>query len=177
MNKTKKSLLLIFVLAGLNFVCGCNPQGSTPEKGGAFSENNSAPDFTLKKLNDDGVLSLSELRGKPVFIDFWATWCPPCRSAMPYVEKLHNLMEDKIHVIGINLDRNPADAEKFLKKNPSEYLQLSGSGTDVGAQYGVRGIPAFFILNREGELVTNYVGFSPQYYEEWVSIIKDKVKR
>ncbi|MBN2406466.1 MAG: TlpA family protein disulfide reductase [Elusimicrobia bacterium] len=127
--------------------------------------------FRLKHLGTEDYTSLDDLAGKPVLIDFWATWCPPCRSAIPYVEKLDREYGEKVHVIGINLDSNPETARKFIQNKGEGYLQLEGYGTRTPSEYGVRGIPSFFVLDASGNIVKSYVGFSMNYYEEWKEVI------
>ncbi|MDA3792145.1 MAG: TlpA disulfide reductase family protein [Elusimicrobia bacterium] len=133
-----------------------------------------APDFKLKNIDGSKkTVELQVLRGKPVFLDFWASWCPPCRKSTPYVKKLQKEFGDSVHIIGINLDRNEKDALNYIKKENVDYMQLSGMGTAVPSDYSVRGIPTFYILDSAGGVVKSYSGFTESYYREWETILKD----
>lgn len=175
--KIKKVLLVfilgVFVLFGIMYA-----MGKYPENNKNSIDANSGKEFTfsLKKLGGKEYISSADFAGQPLFVDFWASWCPPCRQSTPYVEKLHNKFKDKVHVVGINLDHNTSSAQDFIKKSSIGYLQLEGTGSDVPAKYGVSGIPAFFIIDGNGKIVKKYVGFGSGYYDEWVQIISDLVE-
>lgn len=151
-------------------------KSSKEEKQYKASESEIAFDFNLKELGTSNYVKLSNFRGKPVFIDFWASWCPPCRQSAPYIEKLYTEFKGEVKVIGINLDRNVSSAMDFLKKNSIKFLQLEGHGEDVSAKYRVRGIPAFFIIDSDGNIVKKYSGYSPAYYNEWVKVLKNLIE-
>ncbi|OGS18870.1 MAG: hypothetical protein A2219_07130 [Elusimicrobia bacterium RIFOXYA2_FULL_50_26] len=130
-----------------------------------------APDF---KLNDtDGKpFSLSANRGKPVFLYFWASWCPPCRNAKPAVGRLHEKYKDKNVVFaGINVENDPATAREFAVRQGMKYFILPDTD-GVAGKYGVRGIPAFFLVNQNGEIVKRYVGYQSRMENEWETEIK-----
>lgn len=164
--------LLIFCISVV-FISGCEVSDKLKEAEPlSVSENN----FNLKEFGSTKYMKLSDFAGKPVFIDFWATWCPPCRYATPYVKKIDMEFKDNVQVIGISLDNNISVAQNYIGKNSVGYLQLEGAGTDVPRQYGVSGIPAFFIIDAQGEIVKKYVGFSPKYYDEWVEVLASLIE-
>ncbi|MEA3506325.1 MAG: TlpA disulfide reductase family protein [Elusimicrobiota bacterium] len=132
-----------------------------------------APDFTLETIEGKETVSLSDLRGKPVFLDFWASWCPPCRQSTPYVKRLNEHFGENVHIIGINLDRKKEAAANYIRKENTEYIQIEGAGTQVPSKYGVRGISAFYIIDSEGVVAKNYSGFTDNYYQEWDAILED----
>lgn len=113
-----------------------------------------APGFTLKDLGGKSV-SLADYRGKVVIIDFWASWCAPCRSSMPRLKELHTAYQDQgVVMIGVSLDRTEADAANYLKDNG--YDDVIGLWESVSASqkvahlYGVSGIPHTLVLDRYG---------------------------
>ena len=113
-----------------------------------------APEFTLKDLNGKSV-SLSDYRGEVVIIDFWASWCAPCRSSMPGLKELHRAYQNQgVVMIGVSLDRTEADAANYLKDNG--YDDVIGLWESVSASqkvarlYGVSGIPHTLVLDRYG---------------------------
>ena len=122
------------------------------------SEGN-APNFKLKSL-DGKTVELKSLRGKIVVMDFWATWCPPCRITLPLMNKVYEKTRGKdVKVFGISTDRvSPQKVRDFAKKmNISMPILHDRSGT-VSRQYGVRGIPTMFIIDQEGNIHDKHVG-------------------
>jgi thiol-disulfide isomerase/thioredoxin len=102
------------------------------------------------------TLSLEKLKGKVVLIDFWATWCGPCKVEMPNVIKLHNKFNEKgFEIVGISLDRDRAALENYIKVNKMNWPQhFDGAGWNngVAAKYKVRSIPATYLIDRKGKI-------------------------
>jgi thiol-disulfide isomerase/thioredoxin len=127
-----------------------------------------APDWELKDTNG-ATVKLSDLRGKVVLMDFWATWCPPCREVMPKLQKMHTDLASKgLVVLGMNTwednrskEATPESTLKkvtdFLEKNKYTYRNIMGSDT-VAKTYAVSGIPTFYLINHEGKIVHVGVG-------------------
>ena len=127
--------------------------------------------FTLKDL-DNKPVSLASFRGKVVFLDFWASWCPPCRMSIPEVEKLYQEMKDRgVVVLGINVENSPETARDFVRSHQLKYPVLIGDDQSTRA-YQVRGIPAFFIISPDGKIAHRYIGFQPALAAQWRSDIK-----
>lgn len=127
----------------------------------------SAPVFILPDLNGEKV-DLRSFKGKIIVIEFWATWCGPCREAIPYLNELHRkYQKDGMVVIGISLDQgDPAKVRNFLKKLGVEYLNLMGDDT-VWEAYNnieglglIRGIPTTFMVDRKGRICYRFVGLT-----------------
>jgi peroxiredoxin/outer membrane lipoprotein-sorting protein len=116
-----------------------------------------ARDFKLKDL-DGNEVTLSELRGKVVLIDFWATWCPPCREELPSIAKLNTAYGDKdVVVLGIN-DEDRGTVKHYLEKQGLSLTVLMDSGEKVHGQYGCHALPTVVIINREGTVTAQYIG-------------------
>ena len=116
-----------------------------------------ATDFTLSSLTGQQV-SLSGLRGKVVLMGFWATWCPPCRAELPVLFGLQKEMrESGLVVLGINGESGNT-ARNYLDRQNLDLLTLSDSRHSVQKMYGVHGIPALFVLNRDGTIVRQFRG-------------------
>ncbi len=117
-----------------------------------------ASDFKLQDL-DGKAVRLSDFRGKPVLIDFWATWCPPCRESIPEIEKLHETYRGRgLVVLSISLDEGDwASVKSFAAKQGITYPILKGT-EDVSEQFQVRSIPLLVIINKEGKVVKRYLG-------------------
>lgn len=124
-------------------------------------EGQTAPDFTLKAI-DGTEYTLSALRGKVVLIDFWATWCPPCREELPMIEQLHKEYKDKgLVVLGIN-DEDKATVSQFVKENKLTFPTLMDEGMNVARAYKVVAIPRVILINKEGKIVKDITGYSKE---------------
>jgi peroxiredoxin len=117
---------------------------------------NSFPDFKEKDL-DGKPLSVSQYKGKVLLVDFWATWCPPCRAELPNVLKTYATYHDKgFEIVGISLDNDEQTLRDFLKKNKmpwQQYFDGKGWESKLTGVYGVTAIPATYLLDTEGKIV------------------------
>jgi len=130
----------------------------------------SAPLFTLKKL-DGNEVSLSSFKGKPVFLNFWATWCPYCMKERKELDALHSAYKDKdLVIISVSLDKSEKTLRSFMKRHPAEYVVLTDTKMTSGAMYGVSGFPTTFLIDREGIIRYNAPG-----YREWSSSISTSI--
>jgi len=115
-------------------------------------------EISLRDLNGKRV-SISDFRGKIVFLNFWATWCPPCRKEMPSMEKLHKRFKDKnFAMIAIDLQEPAEVVKKFFKKYKLTFTALLDSKGEVGTRFGIRSIPTTFILDKTGRIIGKVVG-------------------
>lgn len=120
-----------------------------------------APEVTLPNLPADGKMtSLSSLRGKVVYLDFWASWCGPCRLSLPMMNEVRNLLKDQdFEVLAINVDEFEEDALEFLKGLPVDYPVVSDVTGSSPSTYGVLGMPTAFLIDRNGVVVAIHQGF------------------
>ena len=118
-----------------------------------------APDFTLSTPSG-ASLSLAELRGKVVLLNFWATWCVPCRKEMPAIEALYQRYKDRgLEVVAISLDKgSTSGVESFVKEMGVTYRVVLDPTWAMARTYGVRGLPATFLLDRTGNVVMRELG-------------------
>lgn len=137
-----------------------------------------AYDFTLPSLEGKDV-TLSELKGL-IILDFWATWCPPCKEEIPYLQGFYEKYKDQgLNIIGISSE--PAVTQrKFRSKqiengNAIEYTLLVDAEGKVSKQYGIRSIPTTYFISHEGELIKKEVGFAKEFVEEYRHIIKNNL--
>ena len=84
-------------------------------------QGTTVPDVELPTLAGGDTMRLADLRGKIVYIDFWASWCPPCRKSLPALERLRETYQENFEVFAINVDENPEDGRRFLEKHPVSY--------------------------------------------------------
>jgi cytochrome c biogenesis protein CcmG, thiol:disulfide interchange protein DsbE len=114
-----------------------------------------APEFTLSDV-DNNEVKLASLRGKPVLLDFWATWCEPCREASLHIQALHEQFKDKkLVVLGIDTDEPAEKPRKYFADQKYTFGNLLGSGSDVVKNYGANGIPLVVLIDKDG--VVRYV--------------------
>lgn len=114
-------------------------------------------------------ISLSEFRGKIVFINFWTTWCLACVIEMPSMEKLHQKLKDKDFVmLAINLQESASRVKQFYKEHKLTFTTLLDTTGDVGAGLGIRSIPTTFILDKNGRIIGKVLG--PREWESKESI-------
>lgn len=145
MNKVLKLVLVIALGLGL-VVSGCVP---TPAQQGVAA-GEQAPDFQLQDLNGQAI-SLSDLRGKPVLINFWATWCPPCRGEMPYLQEIYEEWAGSgLVVLAVNLGESPAEVEDFRQSQNLTFTVLLDARQTVGQTYNITAIPTTFFIDKNG---------------------------
>lgn len=140
---TMNKLILAALVLGLA-ACG-EPAGSRR-----------APDLVLPDLSGKTV-SLESFRGKPVLINFWATWCDTCRVEMPDLEALHKRAEGRFAVLGVSMDENLSAVPPFVKEHQLTFPILL-SDRKVSAAYAVRGLPAAYLIDPEGRIARRWVG-------------------
>ncbi len=121
-----------------------------------------APNATLSMLSG-GTIDMKSLRGSVVLVDFWATWCMPCRKSMPLLNELHG--DSRVKVIGIAIDEEPGKVvPKFVKQEKLRYpIALDGGKSPAWYAYHVAAIPAMFLIDTEGQIVAEWRGeFKPE---------------
>ena len=116
-----------------------------------------AEDFTLWTLAGERF-NLSENVGKPIFLNFWTTWCPPCIAEMPAMEKLKQTIGDSVQIVGINLQESPATVRRFIQNRGFTWTFLLDLRREVGNAYNVSGIPVSFFLDTNGRIVHRFNG-------------------
>lgn len=117
-----------------------------------------APKFTLP--TDTGTLQLEDLQGKVVYLDFWATWCVPCRKSFPWFNELQARYKDQgLVIVAVSMDKDRRDVVKFLEKYPADFIIAFDPDGDVAAKYNVMGMPSSYLINRHGELHLSHSGF------------------
>jgi peroxiredoxin len=123
-----------------------------------IDEKLTAPSFTLKDLNGKEV-KLEDHRGKIVFLNFWATWCRPCRTEMPSMEKLYTEFRDRDFImLAVDLQEGTRKVRAFKEKFKLNFPILLDSDGSVGSEYGVRSIPTTYLIDREGYVIGGALG-------------------
>ncbi|QYZ67033.1 MAG: redoxin [Gammaproteobacteria bacterium (ex Lamellibrachia satsuma)] len=135
-----------------------------------------APDFTLKSLNGEN-LRLSELRGEVVMINFWASWCGPCRQEMPLLEELYQRYQPLgFTLLGINVEQDDAKVRKLSKELGVSFPILFDNDNRVSKDYAVSAMPTTLLIDRDGNQRFLHQGFRPGYEQAYQEQIRQLVK-
>ena len=150
------SRILIFLL-----LLVASPLSSAQQAGKGLTklpEASQAPEFVLNDL-DGNQYRLSDYRGKVVIINFWATWCPPCRAEMPSMQRAWELLEDKgIIMFGIDVGEDEDTIFQFTANYPVEFPLLMDNDSSVINQWPVRGLPTTFVVDPQGRIIYRAIG-------------------
>ena len=155
-----KKLLCLFTLIVLVSLTACDRKDRNSQTTDAGpSEQKPAPDILVVAL-DGSPLKLSDLKGKVVLLNFWATWCPPCREEIPSMVKLNNLMSDKLfRMIAVSIDDGSKLAvESYLKNNGFILPAFIDPSNKAAKTYGITGVPETFIIDKNGVIVKKVIG-------------------
>ncbi len=118
------------------------------------------------------TLKLDEYRGKVVVLDFWASWCIPCRHSFPWMNTMQKkYAADGLVVIAVNLDNQTSDAEEFLLKYPAEFLITYDQDRQLAHQFAVEAMPSSFLIARDGSLFERHLGFKSGSTDEYEAAI------
>jgi len=132
-----------------------------------------AEDFTLKTLKG-GTVSLKDYRGRLIFLNFWATWCGPCRAEMPSMQRLwEEFKEEDFVILAINIQEESKLVSSFMNERGLSFPVLLDEKGKVARSYGIRGIPTTFFLNPEGEIIGKAVGARDWASKESFQLIEE----
>lgn len=159
----------------LAWLC-CAAIGVTTSATAASTVNSPAPDFTLKSSNGKNI-KLSELRGQVVMVNFWASWCGPCRQEMPLLEQLYKKYQPMgFTLLGVSVDENTDDATKFLKGVDVSFPILFDNESEVSGLYRVDAMPTTVIIDRNGKVRNIHLGYKPGVEEGYQQHIRALLK-
>jgi peroxiredoxin len=167
MRRVIKIVMLVSILLSGLGVAGCS--------GGSSSEQtpmpiDSAPEFQLQSL-DGQVVALSSFGGKPVMLNFWATWCGPCLGEMPYIQEVfedEEWREQGLVILAINVGESSSKVGKFMEENGLNFEVLLDADQIVAQRYSIRGIPTTFFIGKDGIIKDAKVGaFSGKAEIDW----------
>jgi thiol-disulfide isomerase/thioredoxin len=115
---------------------------------------------SIKIQTDNGEFSLDQYRGQVIYLDFWASWCAPCKKSFPWLNRMQARHQGKgFKVIAVNLDKDRSLARRFLKNNPARFEIGFDPEGNVASQLNVQGMPSSFLIDRNGNIVSSHVGF------------------
>lgn len=135
-----------------------------------------APDFTLESRQGEN-LRLQDFRGEVVMLNFWASWCGPCRQEMPLMDDLYAQYKDLgFTILAVNVDENRDEAHRFLDKVPVSYPILYDPQSDVSEQYEVQAMPTTVMIDRDGNARFLHHGYQSGYEDEYETQIRQLVR-
>jgi len=161
----KKILVLILCMGGFFLLPQCGKEKESPA--------GLAPDFTLKTLAGQEI-TLSQLKGKVVLLDFWATWCGPCRESIPHLIQLYShYRESGFELVGMDVDKGDVETvRKFVKSMDIPY-PIVVAPDDVVKSYRVNSIPATILIDKEGNIRERITGFNSTIAQELTGKVAD----
>lgn len=123
-----------------------------------------APEFELNALEGDQRHRLSDYQGKVIYLDFWASFCGPCRQSLPALDELQKEYDpEKFQVLAINVDGDVEEALAFLKQYPVTYTMLVEHTGKTQRDYNLVGLPTSFLIDQKGEVIGSFQGFHPEH--------------
>jgi peroxiredoxin len=155
----KAALLVVAIALAIGiYEVSRSGSGRSKPRGPSSVVHSAAPDFSLQDL-DGKPLDLASYRGKVVLLDFWATWCTPCRGEIPHFVELQDKYRDQgLQVIGISMDDGPKPVRAFYQEFKMNYPVAVGNEKVAEAYGGVLGLPVTFLIGRDGRVVAKHVG-------------------
>lgn len=147
MVKKVIAAVILVALFAVAMVHAMDKEETNTQKTG-IEVGNKAPDFELKTLTGDTV-KLSDYKGKKVMLNFWATWCPPCKAEMPEMQKYYESNKENVEILAVNMDTNN-DVAGFVKNGGYTFPILLDEKNDVNKDYGIVSIPTTFFIDEQG---------------------------
>lgn len=178
---SRRDIFVLFLLAcmggGFFFIMQAEriPEQSVEKKtANGPDQGDMAPLFTLTGL-DGKKYRLDDFRGKIVFLNFWATWCPPCREEMPDMEQLHRaLVEKNLQILAVSIDTEGTKAvAPFAENMGLSFPLLLDAENSVAASYGLTGVPETFIIDKNGVILSKIIGPRKWASAEWRTTLQE----
>src|SRR5512147_1201250 len=125
----------------------------------ALGQGDAAPAFALPTASGE-TIALERLRGKVVYVDFWASWCGPCRRSFPWMNEMQRKYGAQgLVIVAINVDKRRADAERFLQDTPAAFAVVYDEAGTTPAAYAVKGMPSSYVVDAQGNVAAVEIGF------------------
>ena len=135
-----------------------------------------APAITVR--TDTGELSLEQMKGQVLYVDFWASWCGPCRKSFPWMNTMQQRYGDKgLKIIAINVDSDPALAKRFLQEHKSNFTIAYDENGKAASVFNVKGMPNSYLIDRDGNIQSTHIGFLEKDTNRMEAAIKALVNK
>ena len=126
----------------------------------AVEQGEKSPSCTMEAFISEQMTNVQQYYGQVVYLDFWASWCPPCAKSFPFLNTLHHDFQDQgLVVIGVNLDEDMADANQFLQHSSAQFLLTSDQTKQCAKDFNVRAMPSSYLIDRNGVVRYVHLGF------------------
>lgn len=156
--KTSNLVFLLCVLAMTSLVADAAP----------------IPGSDVNLESASGNISLNDLRGKVVYLDFWASWCGPCRKSFPWMNTMHGKYADKgLVIIAVNEDSNREDAEKFLEKIPADFKIAFDPDNKLAEMLKLEAMPSSYLIAKDGSIIRKHLGFKTAKMDDYEARIRN----
>jgi len=124
--------------------------------------------------DEPGILDLSDAQGHVVVVDFWASWCVPCRRSIPWLNEMQEKYQDQgLIIIGVNEDTEEAEYVEFLKKFPAHFKMIRDAEGTLAREFDVVAMPTSYIIDRDGNVVTRHLGFKIRLMGDYEAVIRN----
>jgi cytochrome c biogenesis protein CcmG/thiol:disulfide interchange protein DsbE len=129
--------------------------------------------FVSTDTNGDTSFDLQEYRGNVLLLDFWASWCVPCRRSFPWMNEMQEKYEAQgLVIVGVNLDAESAEAQAFLNEFPANFRIIEDANGELAKTFDVIAMPSSYVIDRNGEVVARHLGFKVKRQGEYESLIQ-----
>ena len=168
-RSARSTLLLLLLIFSLSLL-----SSSAAPPALALDTGDKAPEFEAPLLGSERTLKLKDQRGKVVYLDFWASWCDPCKTAIPAIEKLRGeFPKEQFQVLAVNVDKDTKKATKFLQKTPIGYPSVSDPRGKLPRLFGLETMPTSYLIDRNGVVRYVHKGFR----EEDVAVLRKEIAK
>ncbi|WP_026689433.1 thiol-disulfide oxidoreductase ResA [Alteribacter aurantiacus] len=156
--KKRRLIIRSAILVVLAIALGYTAVTYFSEERGLVDAGDQAPDFALEDMNGNTV-HLDELKGKGVYLTFWATYCTYCRQKMEYLKEYHEEYQEKgVEIVALNVDESTVQVQRFLDRHNVPYTNAIDRGMKVSNAYGVNSLPAVLLIDEEGDVIDRQIG-------------------
>lgn len=137
-----------------------------------------ASPIAASELAANTTLDLSEHHGKVIVVDFWASWCVPCRRSFPWLNAMSEKYADEgLLVIGVNVDQDAGSAADFLQKYPAKFRIAYDQGGNLAREFGVQAMPSSFVIGRDGQIRAHHLGFKVKRQDDYEAAIVEALQQ
>lgn len=124
-----------------------------------------APELNLPGLKE--AVDLAKMKGQVVYVDFWASWCGPCKQSFPWMNEMQAKYQGQgLQIVGVNLDAKREDADKFLAQTPASFTLAFDAKAESAKRFGVKGMPTSVLIGRDGKVIATHSGFKEEERKE-----------
>ena len=137
-----------------------------------------SPQGLIVKLIEVFQINLADLKGKVVYLDFWATWCPPCRKSFPWMQEIYQRYKDMgLAVVTVSVNAREKDAEKFIKEHNPSFITAFDPGKKTANSYNLEAMPSSYLIDRQGNIISTHLGFRVSNTSKVEAEIKQALKQ